>query len=325
MRSRASSTSWRAPTARRYLRELASYADQAREGREPRRYAHGRRAGRPGGGRPPAPADHRHPGRVDPRARRADDARPRNVIVLPVLYEGQVKAVHRAGLARRVHRLAPGLPRAAHRQHHRRGAQHHRGHDAHRGPAEAVAAARRRAADAADRAAADQRGAGQQGEAARRAERRGRAQEPGDRAGAARAGGEGGGAGAHLALQVRVPGQHVARAAHAAQQHPDPRPAAVARTPTATCPTRQVEFAKTIHGAGHRPAQSHQRHPRPVEDRVRHGHGGVRGAAVHAPARDDRAQLPPRGRERASCPSPPTSIRASGARSPPTPSACCRC
>ena len=132
----------------------------------------------------------------------------------------------RAGLARRLHRLAPGVPRAAHRQHHRRGAEHHRGDDAHRGPAQAVPAARRRAAGAADRAAADQRGAGQQGEAARRAERGGRAQEPGNRAGAPRARGEGGGAGAHVALQVRVPGEHVARAAHAAQQHPDPRPAA---------------------------------------------------------------------------------------------------
>ena len=45
----------------------------------------------------------------------------------------------------------------------------------------------------------------------------------------------------------------------------------------------------------HRPAQSHQRHSRPVEDRVGHGDGGVRGAVVHPSARDDRAQLPPRG------------------------------
>ena len=62
--------------------------------------------------------------------------------------------------------------------------------------------------------------------AARRAERRGRAQERGDRAGPPGAGRKGGGAGAHVPVQVGVPGQHVARAAHAAQQHPDPRPAA---------------------------------------------------------------------------------------------------
>ena len=46
----------------------------------------------------------------------------------------------------------------------------------------------------------------------------------------------------------------------------------------------------------HRPAQSHQRHSRPVEDRVGHRHGRDRGAPVHAPERNDRAQLPPRGR-----------------------------
>ena len=78
----------------------------------------------------------------------------------------------------------------------------------------------------AEGAAADQRRAGHQGEAARRAERGGGAQERGNRAGPPRARREGGGARAHLALQVRVPREHVARAAHAAQQHPDPRPAA---------------------------------------------------------------------------------------------------
>jgi hypothetical protein len=55
----------------------------------------------------------------------------------------------------------------------------------------------------------------QKAAAARRAQRRGRAQEPGDRAGSPRRGGEGVGAGADLALQVGVPGQHEPRAAHA--------------------------------------------------------------------------------------------------------------
>ena len=36
---------------------------------------------------------------------------------------------------------------------------------------------------------------------------------------------------------------------------------------------KQVEFARTIHGAGTRPPEPHQRHPRPVQDRVRHGLG----------------------------------------------------
>ena len=49
---------------------------------------------------------------------------------------------------------------------------------------------------------------------------------PGNRAGPAGARRAGERAGAHLEIQVRVPRQHVARAAHAAEQHPDPRPAA---------------------------------------------------------------------------------------------------
>ncbi len=48
-------------------------------------------------------------------------------------------------------------------------------------------------------------------------QRRGGTQEPGNRAGPPRAGGEGDRAGADLEVQVRVPGQHVARAAHAAE------------------------------------------------------------------------------------------------------------
>ena len=66
----------------------------------------------------------------------------------------------------------------------------------------------------------------QKAQRARRAQRRGRAQEPGDRAGPPRRRREGVGAGADLALQVGVPGQHEPRAAHAAQLDPDPGPAA---------------------------------------------------------------------------------------------------
>ena len=165
----------------------------------------------------------------------------------------------------------------------------------------------------------------QKARAARRAERRGRAQEPGDRAGAPRARGKGRRARAHLALQVRVPRQHVARAAHAAQQHPDPRPAARREPGRAICRARQVEFAKTIHARRHRPAEPDQRHSRPVEDRVGHGHGRERGAAVLAPARDHRAQLPPRGRVAQARRSRPTSTpRPRPRASPPTRSACCR-
>jgi signal transduction histidine kinase len=99
------------------------------------------------------------------------------------------------------------------------------------------------------RVAADQRKAGAEGAAARRTERRGRAQEPGNRAGAPRAGGKGDGARADLEVQIGIPRQHVARAAHAAEQHPDPRPAAVRQSRRQPHP-KQVEFARTIHGAG---------------------------------------------------------------------------
>ena len=42
---------------------------------------------------------------------------------------------------------------------------------------------------------------------------------------------------------------------------------------------KQVEYARTIHGAGHRPSEPHHRHPRPVEDRVGHGDGRRGGRA----------------------------------------------
>ena len=74
------------------------------------------------------------------------EAAPRNVLVLPVVFEGEVQGRDRARLARTLQPDAPGVPRPAdgidrHRD------QHHRGEHAHRGPAQAVAvAARARAA-----------------------------------------------------------------------------------------------------------------------------------------------------------------------------------
>ena len=93
-------------------------------------------------------------------------------------------------------------------------------------------------------------GARGEGAAARRAERRGRAQEPGGRAGAPGARGEGRAARAHLEVQVRVPREHVARAAHAAQQPADPLRSALARTPTATSRRSRSSSPKTIHSSG---------------------------------------------------------------------------
>ena len=145
------------------------------------------------------------------------------------------------------------------------------------------------------RAAADQRAARAEGAAARRAERRSRAQEPRDRAGAARARGKGVRARAHVEVQVRVPGQHVARAAHAAQQHPDPRPAA-RRQPGAQPHAEAGGVRAHDPRRGHRPAQPHHRHPRPVEDRVGHRHGRCGGRALLRPHHHGGAHVPPRGR-----------------------------
>ena len=87
--------------------------------------------------------------RLDSGSRRAWSPRGRATsIVLPVLVRRPREGGRRARLHRRVHAVATGVPRAAHRQHRRR-AEHHRSDDAHRGPAQAVAAARRRAAGAA--------------------------------------------------------------------------------------------------------------------------------------------------------------------------------
>ncbi len=152
-------------------------------------------------------------------------ARQVSIVVLPVLFEGQTKAVIELAALQSFTPGSTRIPRPAHAE-HRRGVQHHRSDDAHRGSAHAVATAHGRAAMPAERAAADQRRARHQGAAARRAERRGRAQERRSRAGAPRARGESGRAGAHVEVQVRVPGEHVARAAHAAQLHSDSEPAA---------------------------------------------------------------------------------------------------
>ncbi len=129
---------------------------------------------------------------------------------------------HRARLVRGLQQHAPHLPRAAHREHRDR-PQHHPGQHPHRGPAAPVAVPRRRAPEPAEGAPADERAARGEGAAAGRPEHRGRAEEPGGRAGATGARGEGRTARPHLEVQVRVPREHVPRAAHAAQQPAHPR------------------------------------------------------------------------------------------------------
>ena len=77
----------------------------------------------------------------------------------------------------------------------------------------------------------------------------GGAEEQGGRAGQGGAGGEGRAAGPDLEVQVRVPGQHVARAPDAAQQPADPLPDPD-RERRGQPHDKQVGFAQTIHSSG---------------------------------------------------------------------------
>ena len=116
-------------------------------------------------------------------------ATPNNVVVLPVLYEGQVKAVIELGSVGSftdlqisfLEQLTAGIGIVLNSIEATMQTE---------GLLQAVAAACQRIADPAARTAADQRAAGAEGAAACRTERRGGAQEPGDRAGAPRAGGD---------------------------------------------------------------------------------------------------------------------------------------
>ena len=127
-----------------------------------------------------------------------------------------------AGVVRALQPDAPGLPRPADREHRHR-AQHDRGQHADGGPAEAVAVAGRRAPVQQEELRADQPAAGGEGRSCWPSSNvEVETQEPGGRAGPPGARGEGRAAGAHLQVQVRVPGEHVARAADAAEQPADP-------------------------------------------------------------------------------------------------------
>ena len=76
-----------------------------------------------------------------------------------------------------------------------------------------------------------------------------RTQEHGSRAGPAGARRKGEAARAHLEIQVRVPREHVARIADAAQQPADPF-RSVVENPDGNLTQKQIEFAKTIHSSG---------------------------------------------------------------------------
>ncbi|GLW45707.1 hypothetical protein Stsp02_13690 [Streptomyces sp. NBRC 14336] len=103
-----------------------------------------------------------------------------------------------------------------------------------------------------------------------------------------RTGGEGGPAGHQLPVQVGVPGEHVARAAHPAELPADPRPAAVGQPGRPSLrPGGPVRHDDPPLGLG--PAPADQRHPGPVQDR-----GRPDGRTPQAPAADQTARLRPR-------------------------------
>jgi HAMP domain-containing protein len=135
----------------------------------------------------------------------------------PVRAAGQGR--HRDRLAGPLHGNPPVLPRPADGI-DRRGAEHHRGEQPYRVAADPVAVA-------GAGTAADQPGTGGKGAPAVRAEHRGGTQEPRGGAGQAGAGRKGDPAGAVLEVQVRVPGEYVARTADAAELAADPGAAAV--------------------------------------------------------------------------------------------------
>ena len=205
------------------------------------------------------------------------EATPLNIVVLPVLFEGEVKAVIELASFHRFSDIhltfldqltesigivlntiaATCAPRSCSSSRSRsprscRRQQQELHRDQHAaGAAGALAAGLRGAPQAAaGGAAADQRGARGEGRAARRAERA--------RSSARTARSSGRAAleekAEQLALTSKYKSEFLAnmspRAAHAAQQPAHPLEAAVARTPTATSPSKQVEFAQTIHASG---------------------------------------------------------------------------
>ena len=176
----------------------------------------------------------------------------------------------------------------------------------------------------AGRAEAGQRGAGDQGQPAHHPEVAGRGQEPRDRAGQAGAGGEGRAARADLQVQDRVPGQHVARAADAAEQPAHPLRAAL-RQPRGE-PDGEAARVRPDHPRlGVRPALADQRHPRHGQDRVGDDGDRRRRRALRGPPRLRRADLPPGGADQGPRPRGRAGRGPAPGRSPPTPSGSSRC
>src|SRR5262249_40685536 len=111
-------------------------------------------------------------------------AAPRSVLVLPLIFEGQVRGVLELASLGGVQPDPPDVPRTAHRVHRDR-AQHDRGEHADRRAAQAVPVPRPAAPDPSGAAPADERGTPGEGPALGAPEPGSRTQEHGSRAGPA--------------------------------------------------------------------------------------------------------------------------------------------
>ena len=230
----------------------------------PETHPHRRRPDRPVRRRQPPDPDRRHAadGSV-PISSGLFEAPPKSIIVLPVLFEGQVKAVIELAslsdftelqiafleqLTASIGIVLNSIEATMQTE----------------GLLAAVAEARRRAADPAERAAADQRAARAEGARSSpssnvEVERKNQEIEQARRAVEEKA--------AELALTSRYKSEFLAnmcaRAAHAAELDPDPGPAA-RREPRGQ-PRAQAGRVRPHHPRRrHRPAEPDQRHPRPV-------------------------------------------------------------
>ena len=219
---------------------------------------------------------------------------PLNIIVLPVLFEGSVRAVVELASFSRLQPDPPGLLRPAPRE-HRPGAQHHRGQHPHREPADQSQSLAQELRSQQEELRESNEDLGPPGQAARRAEHRSRGQERRGRTVQASRRGEGAAAGGVVALQVRVHRQHVPRAAHPTQQPPDPRPAA--RGQSRPQHDRHPGRVRQRHPlVRQRPPRIAQQHPRAGQGRVGHReHRDEQSAArraSHQPAPRVRARRP---------------------------------
>ncbi len=202
------------------------------------------------------------------------EARPRCVVVLPVLFEGETKAVIELAS---FHEFSPNHLAFLDQLMENVGVILNMISSSMR-TEELLQELKRSNAELEAQAAELER----QGAPARAEELGGRAREPEPR-------GEGGAAAAHLQVQVRVPRQHVARAADAAEQPAHPLEAA--RRQPGREPDRGAGQVREhrLH-LGQRAADAHQRDPRPLEgrggqDADRAARGAARGACATTSSR----------------------------------------